>query len=63
MDNLITDLFIVINEGTLNTMKGAGGKTAFFKTKEEANISASQRLNMWVVVHINFHDKFLQHTV
>ena len=58
-----TNLFIVINEETLNTMKGKGGKTAKFKTYKEADKKASENLNMWSVVHINFHHEFLFHTI
>ena len=58
-----TKIFIVLNEETLNTMKGKGGKTAKFKTKEEANMSAGGRLNIWVVVEVNFNHPFIQHNV
>jgi hypothetical protein len=58
-----TKLFIVLNEETLNTMKGKGGKTAKFSTKEEANMTAAGKLKMWVVVEIAFEDKWIQHTV
>lgn len=64
MKNLeTTNLWIVINEETLNTMKGKGGKTAKFKTEEEANMAAGEKLNMWVTVKIHFIHKFLQHSV
>ena len=58
-----TNLFIVLNEETLNTMKGKGGKTAKFATEEDANMEAGGRLNMWVVVKVHFNHKFLQHTI
>jgi len=58
-----TNLWIVLNEETLNTMKGKNNKTAKFSTKEEANEVASGKLNMWVVVHVNFNHKWLNHTV
>lgn len=58
-----THLFVVLNEETLNTMKGKGGKTAKFKTFEEADWAAAERLNMWTVVEVNFHHKFIHHTV
>ena len=58
-----TKLFIILNEETLNTMKGKGGKTAKFETKEEANIEAAGRLNMWVVVKVHFEHKFINHKV
>tara|TARA_R110000851_G_scaffold6027_2_gene24541 strand:- start:2032 stop:2217 length:186 start_codon:yes stop_codon:yes gene_type:complete len=58
-----TNLFIVLNEETLNTMKGKGGKTAKFATEEDANMEAGGRLNIWVVVKVHFNHKFLQHTI
>jgi len=64
MENLkTTNLWIVINEEKLNTMKGKGGKTAKFKTEEEANMAASGKLNMWVAVNVHFNHKFLQHSL
>lgn len=58
-----TKLFVVLNEETLNTMKGKGGKTAKFETEQEANECASHKLNMWRTVEVNFVHKFLHHTV
>lgn len=58
-----TNLFIVLNEETLNTMKGKGGKTAKFATKQEANDTAAGKLNMWTVVPVKFEHRFLQHLV
>ena len=58
-----TELFIVLNEETLNTMKGKGGKTAKFETKEEANRVASEKLNMWEVHKVHFHSEQIHHTV
>ena len=58
-----TKLFVVLNEETLNTMKGKGGKTAKFATEEEANMSAGGRLNMWTVVEVNFTHRFLHHKI
>ena len=64
MENLrTTNLWIVLNEETLNTMKAKGGKTAKFKTEEEANMAAGGKLNMWIAVNIHFNHKFLQHSV
>jgi len=60
---LQTNLFIVIDDETLNTMKGKSGKTAKFLTKDIANYHAAKKLNSWTVVHINFVHNFLQHTV
>jgi len=58
-----TKLFVVLNEETLNTMKGKGGKTAKFNTEEEANTEAGGKLNMWVVVKVHFNHKWIQHKV
>ena len=52
-----TKLWIVVNEETLNTMKGKHGKTAKFKTEKEANEKASTKLELWVCVEINFTHK------
>tara|TARA_R110001606_G_scaffold291090_1_gene438948 strand:+ start:985 stop:1170 length:186 start_codon:yes stop_codon:yes gene_type:complete len=58
-----TNLWIVLNEETLNTMKGKGGKTSKFETEKEANETASSKLNMWVCVNVNFEHKFLEHKI
>tara|TARA_R110000803_G_C11820635_1_gene301901 strand:- start:176 stop:364 length:189 start_codon:yes stop_codon:yes gene_type:complete len=58
-----TNLWIVLNEETLNTMKGKGGRTAKFATEKEADTAASKKLNMWVTVHVNFNHKWLNHTI
>ncbi len=63
MGNLKTNLFIVLNEETLNTMKGKGGKTAKFKSHEAANFAAAQKLNMWSVIPVSFNHEWLQHEV
>ena len=60
---ITTKLFIVLNEETLNTMKGFGGKTAKFETEEEADMVASESLNMWTVVKVHFNHRWLHHTV
>ena len=58
-----TKLFVVLNEETLNTMKGKGGKTAKFETEQEANNAAAKKLNMWCVVKVHFNHEWLNHTV
>ena len=58
-----TKLWIVINEETLNTMKGKGGKTAKFKTKEEADWKAAGKLNLWTCIKIHFEHKFINHKI
>jgi hypothetical protein len=58
-----TKLFIVLNEETLNTMKGKGGKTAKFKTEQEADNAASGKLNMWSVLKVHFTHEWLIHEV
>lgn len=58
-----TKLFVVLNEETLNTMKGKGGKTAKFKCEKEANMVASEKLFMWSVVKVHFDHAWLNHTV
>lgn len=63
MNTKHTNLFIVLNEETLNTMKGKGGKTAKFKTEDEANKKAASKLNIWSVVPVNFNHRFIHHEV
>ena len=59
-----TKLFVVLNEETLNTMKGKDGKTAKFATQEGADMAAACRLlSMWTVVEVHFTHRFLHHTV
>ena len=58
-----TKLFVVLNEETLNTMKGFGGKTAKFATEEQADRVASESLYFWTVVEVHFIHKWIQHTV
>ena len=58
-----TDLFIVINDETLNTMKGADGKTAKFKTEKEADDVAATKLESWSIARIAFTHRFIGHTV
>lgn len=56
-----TDLFIVINERTLNTMKGFGGKTAKFKTMEQAIEVAQKKLDIFSIHPVTFQHEFIQH--
>tara|TARA_R110002167_G_scaffold142468_1_gene331220 strand:- start:186 stop:392 length:207 start_codon:yes stop_codon:yes gene_type:complete len=56
-----TNLWIVLNEETLNTMKGKGGKTAKFGTEAEANDKASEKLNIWIAINVHFKHKWIKH--
>lgn len=58
-----TKLFVVLDEATLLTMKGANNRTAKFATEEEANWAAAGKLEMWTVVEVNFKHRFLHHKV
>ena len=58
-----TNLWIVLNEETLNTMKGKKGKTAKFETQAKANEAASEKLNMWIAVNVHFNHKWINHTI
>ena len=58
-----TNLFIVLNEDTLNTLKGKGNKTAKFETEEEANMFAGGKLEAWTVVKVHFKHRFINHEV
>jgi hypothetical protein len=62
MELKTTELFIVLDEETLLTMKGKGGKTAKFKTEKEADEAASHKLNMWIAVKVHFEHKWLHHS-
>ena len=57
----ITNLWVILNEETLNTMKGKGGKTAKFTTRAEANEKASKKLNIWIAVNVHFKHKSTKH--
>lgn len=58
-----TKLYIVLDEETLNTMKGKGNKTAKFKTFEEANNMASEKLEIWTVVEVWFEHSWIFHRI
>jgi hypothetical protein len=58
-----TNIWIVLNEETLNTMKGKHGKTAKFKTEKEANQKAASKLEMWVCVNVHFNHRWINHTI
>ena len=56
-----TNLFIVLDEKSLNTLKGKGNKTAKFKTEAEADMFASEKLEVWTVVKVHFRHRFINH--
>tara|TARA_B110000908_G_scaffold148444_1_gene180936 strand:+ start:246 stop:434 length:189 start_codon:yes stop_codon:yes gene_type:complete len=58
-----TNLFIVLNEETLNTLKGKGNKTAKFQTEDEANMFAAGKIEVWTVVKVHFTHRFINHEV
>ena len=57
-----TDLFIVLDETTLLTMKGKHKKTAKFKTFEDANWAAAEKLDVWHVIRVKFDHPWVQHS-
>jgi len=63
MKKLETKLYIVLDEHTLNTMKGQGNKTAKFKTFEEADLKASEKLEIWTVIEVWFEHNWIHHRV
>jgi hypothetical protein len=63
MKELITHLFIVIDEDRLDTMKDEHDNTIKFKTHDEAEEFASNKLGIWTVVEIHFSHPWLQHHV
>tara|TARA_R110000796_G_scaffold110458_1_gene221982 strand:- start:1330 stop:1518 length:189 start_codon:yes stop_codon:yes gene_type:complete len=58
-----TNLFIVLDEDSLNTLKGKDNKTKKFQTEEEANMFAGGRLEVWTVVKVHFQHRFINHEV
>lgn len=58
-----TNIWIVINEHTLNTMKGKHGRTAKFLTEAEANEKAASKLELWACININFNHKWINHKI
>ena len=58
-----TNLWIIIDEETLETVKDATGIVAKFETEEQADKYASSRLNIWMAFHINFKHEYLNHTL
>jgi hypothetical protein len=63
MNMITTNLFIVINEETLETMKDKNGETAKFNTSTDANKNAAERLEIWNVVPVHFNHRFINHTL
>jgi len=59
---LTTQLYIVINEETLETLKGEDGVTAKFTTRKDADDFASERLELWSFKEIFFKHKWINHT-
>lgn len=63
MEDRTTNLWIVINEETLEVAKRKNGKPAKFATEKEADQWASERLNMWQTFHVHFLHPFISHTL
>jgi len=59
---LTTQLYIVINEETLETLKDVYGVTAKFTTRKDADDFASERLELWSIKEIFFKHKWINHT-
>ena len=63
MKNLkTTNLFILINDETLETMK-EDEKTMKFETESDADKYASSKIESWSTCHIHFLHKFINHTL
>ena len=59
-----TELFIVIDEATLQTrINEDTNEVAKFKTEKEADQWASERLEIWSVAKIHFNHKFINHKI
>jgi hypothetical protein len=62
MKEVNTNVWIIVDEEDLKVVKAKCGSEALtFRTPEEANAYACQRLNMWSVFHIHFNHRWLQH--
>jgi len=55
-----TNLWVILDEEKLSIVKG-NGQAMKFKTEEEADRFASSHLHLWIVVNINFLDKWWKH--
>jgi len=55
-----TNLWVILNEEKLSIVK-KNGQAMKFKTEEEADRFASSHLHLWIVVNINFLDKWWKH--
>jgi|TARA_B110000908_G_C10249811_1_gene451224 hypothetical protein len=58
-----TNIWIVLNEKTLNTMKGKHGRTAKFLTEAEANTKAASKLDLWVCINVHFNHRWINHKI
>lgn len=55
-----TDLWVILNEEKLSIVK-KNGEAMKFHSEGDADAFASSCLHLWVVVRINFLDKFWKH--
>ena len=56
-----TNVFVVLNEETLEMLKCDSGRTLKFDTKEDANKYASRKLELWSVFQVAFKHPWIQH--
>ena len=57
-----TNIWIVLDEETLETMKNEDGTVAKFHFKAWANKAASEKLNIWTCINVHFQHKFISHS-
>lgn len=62
-----TNVWVVLDEVTLQLAidkeSNEDIKTRTFKSEEEANTWASETLNVWSCINLNFKHKFVHHKV
>lgn len=56
-----TEIYVVLNEQSLETLKNEKGDVLKFKSEKDANEYASYRLHLWTVVKCNFIDHLVYH--
>ena len=62
IQDLHTDVFIILDESNLDTVKTKSGMTLTFSTWAQANKTASVKmLEVWSVQQVKFNHKFIQH--
>ena len=56
-----TNIFVILDEETLEVLKNKHGIARKFRSGKKANEFAAERLEMWAILHLHFNHKFIQH--